>query len=420
MENPFRNALSWVRATVVAASLALLASSTSAQIYINEIYFDPPGSGGDNRSEFIELRGAPGASLANRYLIFLENESSLTANAGLIEAMFDLTSYSLGTNGFLTIRQHDNSYPSPAPGTTDLVNSGTRFGRPSLSLPSTVGFSDIGSDGKLENSGFTALLIDIGNGVAPLLEQDLDIGDNGLTDDGLPSGWTILDGIGVISELSETSGRLYGLVNFSAGTPEGGPNVEPGAVFVDVGAELEYVGRWGNSTGSTAADWHATNLTDDSRSGWTGGTDFRQAAEPHGIPTNFPTGQFVESSQGVPYGKRLVDTLGAPNFSAIDGDFEYIRDADSDGQFDGDVDGGDFLIWQQNSGVGDGTDGTREFGDANADRVIDSLDLAVWMQNYGSFNASSSVNYTVVPEPGAFWVALVSLGAFLQFGRVKR
>jgi hypothetical protein len=393
--------------------IAAVSSGASAQLVINEIYFDPPGSSGDNFSEYIELRGTPNLSLENHYLVFIENESSLTANAGLIDALFDLSGNALGSNGYLTIRQAGNFYGSVAPGTTDLVNSGSRFGRGNLA-PSTVGFSDLGDDGKLENSGFTAMLIDTGAGAAPALGQDLDVGDDGFTGpivDLFPAGWSVVDSIGVISEISETSGRLYGEVNYSVGTPAGGPAIEPGATFVDVGGfEIEYIGRWGESTGSAAGDWHASNLTNDFLSGYTGGGDYRQSGEPHGTAPNFPPGQFVESNQGVAYGTRVTNTLGATNYYVLDGDFEMTRDANQDALFDGDVDGGDFLVWQRNFGMGDGNDGARQYGDANLDRVVDGADLAIWAANYGtSLNSSPLVAAAAsVPEPSSLLLLSVA------------
>src|SRR5262249_8500531 len=75
------------------------------QFYINEIYFDPPHSP-DNPNEYIELRGTPGASMSNYYLILVENEDNAThtGSTGQIETIFDLGSYSMGSNGFMTLR----------------------------------------------------------------------------------------------------------------------------------------------------------------------------------------------------------------------------------------------------------------------------------------------------------------------------
>ena len=57
------------------AIVAFVATSITAaargDLYINEIFFDPPGSG-DNSQEYIELRGTPNMSLDNHYLVLLE------------------------------------------------------------------------------------------------------------------------------------------------------------------------------------------------------------------------------------------------------------------------------------------------------------------------------------------------------------
>ncbi|QDT01163.1 hypothetical protein [Adhaeretor mobilis] len=411
----------------------LFTSTADAQVYINEIYFDPPGSTGEKVFEYIELRGTPSESLAGQYLIFLENESSETANAGVIENIFDLTTRSLGTNGFLTLRQaaSDNFYGGMEPaGTTVLVNtgSGLTFGS---GPTSTIGHSDIEGTGVIENSGFTAMLIDIGTGTAPLLGQDLDVGDDGMSDDTFPAEWTTLDSIGINSEVSEIDGRLYAPINFSHGVPEEGGNVEPGAVFIDTDYEIEYIGRWGNSTGSTAADWHATNLTADSNTGSAGSPDFRQSGTFHDPPLGVDN--FVETTQGVPYGMQLANTLGAPNLFILDGDFEYDS---ASGTFDNDVDGGDFLAWQRGFGFeltsedGEANDATRQHGDTpNAegifDRIVDTQDLAVWASHYGetytppSSAASSTSSLAAVPEPAALLLTLIG-SAFVGMSRIRQ
>jgi len=275
--------------------------------YINEIYFDPPADG-DLLHEYIELRGTPGMSLDDHYLIFLENENNIqnTGNPGMVELIFDLSGESMGSNGFLTLRQNNNVY-SVAPGTTDLMNtSGLGWG----GAGSTLNVQSENNKVVIENSGFTAMLIknNGGAGSVPFIGQDLDVGNDGLD---VPTGhvdWVILDSIGVHSEAGEAQfGRLYAQINFG---PEATSNIEPGAVYVGVGYEIEYVGRWGNSTGQTADDWHVSNLTDDPQSGFQDEGDFRQSAEPHGSAN-------VESNQGVPYGTNLTNTLGAVNFPGI-------------------------------------------------------------------------------------------------------
>ena len=86
----------------------------TASALINEIYFDPPASG-DIAYEYIELRGTPGMSLDNHYLIFLENENDMlnTGNPGMVERIFNLSGQSIGSDGFLTLRQKGSPYKSP-------------------------------------------------------------------------------------------------------------------------------------------------------------------------------------------------------------------------------------------------------------------------------------------------------------------
>lgn len=420
--------------TRIACLLALLAtlgttSVANAQIYINEIHFDPPGEE-DGRAEYIELRGDPNTSLANHYLLFLENETSATANPGEIDYLFDLGSIAtpkLGSNGFLVLRQGSNQYGSGlttiAPGATDVVNTATSFTWGQTGN-SSVGFS--GELGKtiLENSGFTAMLIrndgDPNTDApfvptdpnTPLIDLDSD-DDNELDSSGPLANWFVYDKIGINSEASDVNGLLYGDINFSAGSPDpnnpGAGNVPAGATFVDVGYEIEHLARWGDSTGSTAVDWHVTNSTDEGASGFDARPDWRQAADPHSAPDDPNSAdQFVETNQGVPYGTYLFDNLGSSNVFILDGDVN----AEYDGEefvFDGRVDGLDFLRIQQNYGFGSGTFATREHGDSNRDRTVDSLDIAVWSANYGTTLAS--VNVAAVPEPSSLVLLLTLVAA---------
>ena len=192
-----------------------IVTNAEAQMYINEIFFDPGGSANDFRDEFIELRGNPGASLANHYLIFLENELDEfgQGDAGVIDNIFDLgiadnrSAASFGSNGFLAMRQKFNRYSGAqvSPLATQLVNEGPNLAG---SFPgygnndnegSTIGASDLTSTGNLpvtgatENGGFTAMLIRNDSGLAPVLGDDLDVGNDGLDLGTGQAGWTILD-----------------------------------------------------------------------------------------------------------------------------------------------------------------------------------------------------------------------------------
>lgn len=397
----------WSIATAVAAS-CMTATEASAQMFINELFFDPPGSAADATHEYVELRGTPGASLANHYLIFVENEDNLshTGGAGLIELIFDLGSRSLGSNGFLTLRQKANEFSvygdyAVDPAATDLQNTGTGVGYGS-GAGSSIGASNVGSggapDGRIENSGFTAMLIrNDGDPVAnaPTLGFDLDVGNNGLD---VPTGridWTILDSIGIFSERFEAwdpdfnapLGRLYGAVNFgpenTVNTPGFVPNIEPGTTYLGTDFEIEIAARWGNSTGQTSDDWHISNVTDNALSGFTpGGSDFRQSVgDPH------PTGP-LESSKNVPYGTVLTNTLGSANYPLnvappLAGDFDLDGDVDDDDlnnewklRFGADLDGNDFLDWQRNYGA-TSTDAVAAIGAVPEPAAASLLALAI-------------------------------------------
>lgn len=424
--------------------LLLGANPLSANFYINEIYFDPPESSGDDFAEYIELRGDPNMDLSNHYLIFLENEIASeetggTADPGVIDYMFDLGALPdprLGSNGYLVLRQAGNAYNLGLPGsvsqipaaTRDFVNTAGGLRWMDGSGNSTVGFS--GEDGKrkLENSGFTAMLIrnDGAPEHAPFIPTDgnsppvdLDDDDDKILDpNGLVSQWHVYDSIGVNSEASDVNGFLYGEINFSAGSPD--PNLPgqgfntPGTIFIDVGYEIEYIARWGDSTGSAPEDWHVTNLTNDTDAGFNGIDDYRQAGDPHGVGSS---NQYVETSQGVPYATVMTDTMGSSNLFILDGDVNPTFDGE-EYVFDGRVDAFDFLHIQRNLGFGTGLDpntgapvaivgatATRQHGDTTRDRTVSSADISVWGDNYGS-TLSNLTAFTAVPEPSTLLLML--------------
>ncbi len=431
-------------ATHVLALLLLIVGATqaAAELYINEIFFDPGGDGIELRDEFIELRGNPGTSLLNHYLLFIENEDNVsrTGGAGLIDNIFDLSAASIGSNGFLTLRSGGNqagsgpSQYSVRPGATDLVNMGSGAGFGS-GAGSSIGASDVGDEGVIENGGFTAWLIrDEGvNGVMnpPTLGFDLDEGNNGLD---LPTGregWVILDAIGIHAEVREAVfGRTYAPITFGVeavgarvivpgiGIATVAPGLEPGGVYVSTGFEVEHIARWGNSANQTAADWHITNLTDNPGSGSAGApVDYRQSfTGEHGelasgnpdVPPSQPTpaqGK-LESSQLVPYGTKLLTNLGGPNY--MTGDYNG----------DGYVDAADYTVWRDTVGQL-GNEANHPAADHNHDFAVDQADYTIWAASFvGPMPAVAGVASASVPEPSAL-VAL-SLAALAAIGANRR
>ncbi len=200
-------------------------SSAWAELYINEIFLDPP-SGGDTTQEYIELRGTPGMSLANHYLIFVENEDNSihTGAPGEIDLIFDLGSRSIGSTGFLSLRQNGSPYTNVPAQPWNLINTGPGASWGTMPSDNSLGVSSA-TGGVIENSGFTAMLIRNDSGVAPTLGLNLDsVVDNDnnpmTAHDGLDyptgqPGWTILDSIGIFSEVHEAIfGRTYAAINF--------------------------------------------------------------------------------------------------------------------------------------------------------------------------------------------------------------
>lgn len=445
-----------IRGTVAGALLIFVAATAHAELYLNEIFFNPGGGGNDLLDEYIELRGTPNMALTNHYLIFIENEDDEAGNGGIgsIDNIFTLGSYSMGSNGFLTIRQKNNRYSAPAPGTTDLVNTSTEPAPLSNGYGSGPGNSTVGAEdsasiegdppqnGHVEGGGFTALLIRAdawGPGAAnpavvPTITPffDLDTDNNGLDPLGAShmnwrDSWTIIDSIGIHGEDTETQhGRLYGQVNFGPTfgfvPPGWEPKIEPGAEFQLINHEVEYIARWGNSSGQSLEDWHISNLTDNLGSGSlgvlaAGGPDWRQScidgtgchATNDGNP-NTPAPQppdGTESNKNVPYGTKLTHTLGAPNY--MTGDFNK----------DGYADAADFVAWQKTQGQL-GTETNHPFADANHDFVVNAADLAFWSKHFGSPSLGGGggsyaglAGDSVVPEPTSWLAATFAGAAFL-------
>lgn len=424
---------------VLTVAFATISCAAATELYINEIFLDPGGDGDDATDEYIELRGTPQMSLENHYLIFIENEdvADFSGEAGEIDNIFDLGGVSMGESGFLTIRQKASPY-TVLPGGTHLMNDGLNinFGPFTNIDPgygsgenSTIGASDrpsaVGgfSEGQLENGGFTAMLIHNVSGNAPSLGDDLDVGNDGRLDIATgQAGWEILDSIGVHGEAAESEfGSLYAPVNFGADAV-GQPRIPEDGEYVATGWEIEYVGRWGNSTGQTAADWHASNLTDDTGSGTTGLPDWRQSftgAHPPNdenplTPAPEQNPAELESTKGVPYGTRLTNTIGGPNFML--GDFTG----------DGYANLADYTKWRDTVGmigieaedlVNHPNAVEHPAADQNHDFNVNEEDYNIFVAALGgtpTIGASlADVRSEAVPEPASIALMLVAAYASL-------
>ncbi len=241
--------------------VSIFVLSSSAQVWINEVLPNAPGS--DTGNEYFELRGTPGLSLANYYLISVEGQGAGTPGKGDINQFFDLGAFSLGANGYLFARQAGSQYLATEPGAAVIENTSgtTGFGQVNGGGSSVGHYSD-GTQVDMENGATTILLVNIGTGQPPAITLDLDTDNDGLLD--LPEGWTVVDSVGIMDGASAAAtDSTYGAINFRV---EGQPGTSAYGNMIDVPGPMTttagtfHVGRKGESTGSTAADWFGSIL----------------------------------------------------------------------------------------------------------------------------------------------------------------
>ena len=119
-----------------------------------------------------------------------------------------------------------------------------------------------------------------------------------------------------------------------------------------------------------------------------------------------------------PYPQRTFDTVPlldvpgglAENLIFVN-DVMVLNLPEGDYDFDGNVDGDDFQVWQQSLGST-----TEAEADGNGNGVVDAADLAIWQTGFGTPVSTSSI--MAIPEPGSFGLAM--LGAFHAIGILRR
>jgi hypothetical protein len=190
-------------------------SNVNAQLLLNELYVNSPGA--DEPYEFIELKGTPGSTLNNIYVVVFESDSGSAGNADVV---IPLNGVTLGSNGLLFI--------------------GTSLGY--SNIPSSTVFKDTLLFGLplLENGSisFTVLFSPI-----PMLKDvDYDTNNDGVLD--LPNGAQLQDAVGWTN--GDLTALIYGgvILTQSAGTPDAAVR------FFD------------NNTPFSAAAWYNGDLVD--------------------------------------------------------------------------------------------------------------------------------------------------------------
>lgn len=169
-----------MRTASAIALLAALAAGTaaSAQVRINELLVNPAGT--DNGQEFFELIAAPGTSLSNLWLLVIEGEGPTAS--GVIDQAFNLSAFSVGSNGLFLWRD-SAAVLNPAP------DAGT-----------TINIADFNPD--IENGSQTYLLVSNFTGA---VGNDLDANADSTLDS---TPWTsVLDAIGY--QTGATPGSTY-------------------------------------------------------------------------------------------------------------------------------------------------------------------------------------------------------------------
>src|SRR6185369_2985048 len=228
--------------------------TAGAGIFINEILFNPPGA--DAPNEYIELRGPANTVVpTGTYLVAIEGDAA--DNPGDVQTIINLSGLSFGSNGFLVLLQNGNTYTTQA-GATVVTSTTAGFG----GLPGGIFQADGGAT-DIEDASATFMLVQ--TAVAPTLTDDVDVNNDGTPDGAVFAGWNVRDSIGVLDG-TDTGDRAYGAINFSNNT---GTNGTATGTTVLTTFTAGYVGRIGDSTGSTAADWVASGALGGAAPNWT-------------------------------------------------------------------------------------------------------------------------------------------------------
>ena len=229
-------------------ALLSLALNARAQIWINEVLFNP--SGVDAPNEYIELRGAPNLLLpAGTYFVAVDGDTN--GNPGTIQNVFDLSGRRIGGNGFLVLLQNSNSY-AVSPNATVLVNTnGPGFGSGS---GSSVGHRGENGQTDLENPSVTFFLIQSTN--YPTIGVDIDSNNDGTPDGALYASWNVFDSVAILD--SDGFGDFgYGKINFRRSTAPGNGATVISGIVVPVPFTAAYVGRTGDTIDWQASSWVA-------------------------------------------------------------------------------------------------------------------------------------------------------------------
>lgn len=144
-------------------------------VVLNEIKVNPPDLDGGN--EYVELLGTASTSLANVYFVSIEGDGTASGTADMV---VDLSSYSLGTNGFLLLAAAGTSVPSGTTLATDpdfaIANGILENGSNSFAIIYSLTPINEGTDYDIDGDG--ALELPVGSVIIDAVgSTDLGVGD---------------------------------------------------------------------------------------------------------------------------------------------------------------------------------------------------------------------------------------------------
>lgn len=220
----------------LATGQALACSATTP--CINEILADPPANA-DSEREYLEFRFNPGAAFpANTYFVAVEGDFQDGRNQGSVDSIIDVSGLSFGANGFLVLLPAGNAF-TVHPDAAVLTSTTPGFG----GLPGGIWQGD--EAGVSYERPSTSFFI-VTTAVAPQLTDDIDADDDGAMDAAFVASWTILDSVGIADNPNQD--RSYAAINFRT-QDDGSPST------ILIAEKPVYIGRYGDSFGSTEAAW---------------------------------------------------------------------------------------------------------------------------------------------------------------------
>jgi hypothetical protein len=245
---------------IVPLVMGMAAATAVAQTRLNELYVNPPGT--DDSREYVEIRGTPGTSLANLWVVEINGH---TTSEGALDVAQDLSTVTLGTNGLLMIGNFYGSFGTP-------FNAPVQEGTVLMDWNPSIGTANLV---QLPNNSSTILIVSNFTGFA---FTNLDNNHDGILD---VTPWSsIVDSVGWQSTTNSSDHLFTAAVLFN-----GTGNTPDAAVRFPT-----------NYAANDSAAWYAGNITT---------SVFDQVGVYFSASTNSSTANF-------PAGAAL--TPGAPNF----------------------------------------------------------------------------------------------------------